>query len=378
MAAVGLAVLRGSWAFAAPPSGVPKLKLGEELEGTVKVIMPFGVIFKVDKGGSERDGMAHVSELSNAYVSNIGGMFAIGDKVKVKVISISEAKLSLSVKQAGLKPMSEFVIGEEVKGTVTRVLKWGAYVDVGVAGKGGKPKDAILHCSQLKDDDSRVDDVREFLEVGDKIAARIKSKEDGKIEVTMRSPQQPSAAPLVQIKMDSLAIGEEMGGRVSNIVDFGVFVDVGAEADGLVHIRNFPHNTLSDLSQYVKRGDGLIVKVLAMKSQKNPVGKLELELACPLPRLPDVDSFLDVPKETLLEGKIAFVAEIGVLVELTPPGGGPTVTGFLGKAQLANEDELGFLTQAIGEPIKVRILRVDPQQKQIYLTTRAPRQDAKA
>ncbi len=122
-----------------------KIKEGDVVEGEVTGSVEFGVFVTV--GGIE--GLIHISELSWERVANPQELYHIGDKVKAKVIAIDNDKLSLSVKQLSEDPWQKEVkklkIGDKVKGTITRITPFGAFVQISPA------VEALVHISELEE-----------------------------------------------------------------------------------------------------------------------------------------------------------------------------------------------------------------------------------
>ncbi len=124
-----------------------KIKIGDVVEGEVTGCVEFGVFVTV--GGIE--GLVHISELAWERVTNPQDLFKVGDKIKVKVIAIDNDKLSLSVKQLSpdpwLKEVGKLKVGDKVKGTITRITPFGAFVQLAPA------IEALVHVSELTEDD---------------------------------------------------------------------------------------------------------------------------------------------------------------------------------------------------------------------------------
>jgi len=230
---------------------------------------------------------------------------------------------------------------------------------------------AWLHKAQFQD--GYVGDAREYLQAGDEVQAWVFKKEEKEkkgwwLELSMKS--QEARIPLAKVNLEDLKVGQEMGGRVTSVRDFGCFVDVGAEADGLVHVRSINDGIVANIDELVKHGDPLIVRVL--REPKSNDGKLELELASTLPRLPDVSSWVNVSRSEWLDAEVQGVAEFGVFVSMEHPDAGPKVTGFLGMSYVKDgATGMAWMTQRDG-PIKVRVIQVDVEKKQVKVSQLEP------
>jgi len=322
------------------------------MDGEIVRITNHGVVVKLQD--SDTNGFVHLSELrEGTYVEHPAEEFEEGEQVRVRVLKLTPDFLGLTMKNLGRKTIDDFTTGQDVTGRVTKVTNFGAFVDIGA------DKDCLLHKSQILDG-KYVGDAREVLQEGDEVTARILKKDEakGRMELSRR-PQLDVLRPLQRgQKLASLRPGQEMGGVVTSVKTFGCFVDVGAEADGLLHVRNINDGVVANIDDLLKFGDPVVVRVLGQKE-----GKLELELASPLPRLPEVGGFKKVAPYEWLEGELVGMAPFGAFVALDQPGGGPKVTAELGLSKMKDADTL-----SIGDKVKVRLLRVDTERKRVFVS----------
>eukprot|EP00931_Biecheleriopsis_adriatica_P094604 TRINITY_DN68231_c0_g1_i1.p1 TRINITY_DN68231_c0_g1~~TRINITY_DN68231_c0_g1_i1.p1 ORF type:complete len:477 (-),score=116.82 TRINITY_DN68231_c0_g1_i1:11-1399(-) len=360
------------------------------LSGSVKTVKDTGLVIKVD--GSPLSGFVHVSQLKEGYVRHPIDIADVGDKVKVSVLKHEPGFLSLTMKKARSKDLKDFLTGQKVEGVVNGVTALGAYINIGTA------KDAFLFRGNIPSE-TMIRDAREYVQIGDKLTAWVKSKNEQKgiIEVTMKEEVSMQSG----LKVLDFKEGQEMGGVITAVKAFGVFVKVGAEAEGLLHARNIndgivDRNKLGDLLQV---GDTVVVKALKVRK-----GKLELELVEPLERLPPVDGLLGVAEDEELLVNVTGTLPFGLLVDVQVPSGG-LVTGLLGwrefksrsipkeveemfgkwkeakrKEDYVTADSLCSIMRAkgfnptetkpvrIGETLKARILKVDVKKKQVFFT----------
>lgn len=152
--------------------------------------------------------------------------------------------------------MAELKRKQRLTGVVRRTTLYGAFIDIGVG------TDAILHVSQLGQNGKRVEDV---LKVGDTVAVWIErvEPEQRQIIVTMVEP--------LAVEWGDLEDGQSYTGRVTRLEQFGAFVDIGAEKEGLVHISEMSHDYIKHPSQAVSVGDEVQVKVLAFSKRKRRI-----------------------------------------------------------------------------------------------------------
>ncbi len=146
---------------------VKKLKIGQKVEGTVSGVVDFGLFirFPIEKDASqEYEGLVHISEVAWGKIDNIKKEYKPGDKVKAEVISIDDGKVSLSIKKLlpdpWQKKIKKYKVGKKLKGKVTRVTPFGAFVEL------EKDVEGLVHISEIGD--GHIADPREVLKEGDK------------------------------------------------------------------------------------------------------------------------------------------------------------------------------------------------------------------
>lgn len=163
-----------------------KIKVGDVLDGVVTGSVDFGVFVTVD--GIE--GLVHISELSWDRVNNPADLYKVGDKIKTKVIAVDEDKLSLSIKQLSEDPwlaeVEKLKPGQKVKGEVTRITPFGAFVQISPA------VEALLHVSELTAEEAENMDKR--LAVGQSHEFEILEIDNDtrKISLTTKNPAKPT------------------------------------------------------------------------------------------------------------------------------------------------------------------------------------------
>jgi len=166
-----------------------------------------------------------------------------------------------------------------------------------------------------------------------------------------------------RLKLSALEVGQKFRGEVKGIAGFGVFVDVGVEKDGMVHISRIANERVENIEDYVQMGQMVEVWV----SQITDDGKFGLTMvegkigAGSGPRAPaDLSAFLDVNPDEWLDGTVARTAPFGAFVSVTPPDGSAPQDGLVHISQLRD----GFVDNVddeveAGQQVKVRVVRVD-------------------
>jgi small subunit ribosomal protein S1 len=145
--------------------------------------------------------------------------------------------------------------GMSIKGTVKHIELYGALVDI------GRDQDALLHISQLGK--SNVRNVEDVVKVGDAIDAYVLKVEDGRIALSLVKP--PS------VDWDDLSVDAILTGTVVRIEKFGVFVDIGAERPGMVHVSELAEGFVRTPSDVVSTGQEVQVRVLKVNRKKRQI-----------------------------------------------------------------------------------------------------------
>jgi ribosomal protein S1 len=161
-----------------------KIKVGETLEGEVASVMPFGLFVKI-KGKKNLEGLLHISEISWEKIDDPSRLYKAGDKIKVKVIlaDAQSGKLNFSLKQLLKDPWEEiekkYVVDTKIKGEVTRMVPFGAFVNL------DKGVEGLIHVSKIPAEKS--------LKTGDKVNCFVESvdKEGRKISLGLVLTEKP-------------------------------------------------------------------------------------------------------------------------------------------------------------------------------------------
>jgi small subunit ribosomal protein S1 len=205
------------------------LKEGDVKRGTVKSIMEYGAF--VDIGGI--DGLLHVSDMSWSRVKHAKDVVKTGDEVNVKVLRFTAetGKISLGMKQLTTDPWSgaaeKFAVNSRITGKVVRLADFGAFVEVAPG------VDGLLHVSDLswdRRDQKGADDIK----VGKEIELVVLSVDEASHKLRL-GRKQLTANPWVAF-LEAHPIGSTVKGTVRGLTDFGAFVQLAENIDGLLHI----------------------------------------------------------------------------------------------------------------------------------------------
>ncbi|MGN6726086.1 MAG: S1 RNA-binding domain-containing protein [Tepidisphaeraceae bacterium] len=246
-----------------------KAKLFEELaegqtrRGTVRSVQDFGAF--VDLGGA--DGLIHVSELTHRRGTKASDVVSVGDLVDVKITKFDRetGKIGLSLKQLMADPWagveSKYGVGSEVTGRVAKIEKFGAFIELEEGLEG------LLPISEISW--QRVNSVSDVLKENDIIKASVIALDPTARKITFSLKQAgPDPWKTAAEKYHKYDI---VPGKVSRIVDFGVFVELEPGLEGLVHISEVSDRRVKSASDVVKPGETTDVRVRDVDATKRRI-----------------------------------------------------------------------------------------------------------
>ncbi len=231
--------------------------IGSQAKGKVVNILPYGVFIELEPG---IEGLAHISELSwTKRVSHPSEILKVGDEVEAVVLNLDKEgkKISLGIKQAQENPWSQvsqkYRVGDRVKGTVRNLTDYGAFVELepGI--------DGLVHISDISWT-HRVNRPADLLKKGDTVDVMVLSvdPEAQKISLGMKQLTDDPWEDLTK----ELTTGQQLSGKITRVVNFGLFVELENGLEGLVHISEIPNATAADLEKSFTTGSTLNVQVL--------------------------------------------------------------------------------------------------------------------
>jgi len=147
--------------------------------------------------------------------------------------------------------------GQELTGKVKTITDFGAFIDIDL------PQDGLVHISELSR--NRVEKVSDVVAVGDEVTVWVKNldKERNRISLTMRKP--------VERTYDDINVDDILEGEITRIERYGVFVDIGMEREGLVHVSELSHEYIKSPEEVVSIGDAVKVKVVKINKRRKQV-----------------------------------------------------------------------------------------------------------
>lgn len=333
------------------------VKVGDKVTGAVKNITDFGAF--VDLQGM--DGLLHITDMSWGRINHPSEMLVIGQPVDVVILDVDREKerVSLGLKQMSDNPWEDierkYAIGARVKGKVTKLLPYGAFVELerGVEG--------LVHVSELSwvKRITRPSDVLELDQVIEAVVLGI-SIEEQKISLGVR---QLDPNPWDEIEL-RYPIGATIKGPVRNLTAYGAFVELEEGIDGMVHVSDMSWTRkINHPSEVLKKNDEVEAIVLSIDkaNQRVSLGLKQLE-DDPWSRIDDRFKVGD-----LVKGTVAKIASFGAFVSLDGD-----IDGLIHISQLS-EDHVEKVKDVIkvGEEVEARVIKVDKVERRIGLSIKA-------
>jgi small subunit ribosomal protein S1 len=330
------------------------IKEGSVLKGKVKNITDYGLF--VDLGGI--DGLLHITDMSWGRVSHPSTMYQRGDEITVKVISFDREKerVSLGIKQLKPDPWAEapkkFAVGEKVIGRVVNITDYGAFIEMeeGVEG--------LIHISEMSWT-KKVKHPSQIVSIGDTIEAVVLNLDTENKRVSLGIKQiKPNPWNVIEEKYP---VGTIIEGRIKNITDFGLFIGIDEEIDGLVHISDISWTKkIKHPSELYKKGDEVQAKVLSIdkESERFSLGIKQLTK----------DPWEEIPEKfkpgTKVTGKVTNITDFGIFVELEEGIEGLIHSSEISKAK--SRTSLGKFQ--IDDVIQTLVVNVSQEDKKIGLS----------
>ncbi|MFL5968701.1 MAG: 30S ribosomal protein S1, partial [Gaiellaceae bacterium] len=334
-------------------STFPTINEGEVVHGKVVRVDKDEVLVDI---GYKSEGVIPVAELSIRRSVNPADEVSVGDEIDALVMTKEDAegRLILSKKRARFEMAWKAIenaaeSGEPVNGRVIEVVKGGLILDLGVRG--------FLPASLV--DIRRVQDLDEFMgkELRCKVIELNRSRNN--VVLSRRAVLEDERKEMRQAILDKLQPGDVVEGQISNIVDFGAFVDLDG-MDGLIHISELSWSHVNHPSEVVSIGDTVRVKVLDIDKDRQRISLgLKQTQEDPWQRVVSTHRPGDV-----LEGKVTKVVAFGAFVEILPGVEGLVHISELADHHVENPSEV----VEPGAKLNVKILEIDEDRRRLSLS----------
>ncbi len=333
------------------------LKEGAVVKGIVKNITDYGAF--VDLGGI--DGLLHITDLAWRRVKHPSEVLNVGDEVEAKILKFDQEKnrVSLGMKQLGDDPWTglsrRYPQSTRLFGKVTNLTDYGAFIEIEAGIEG------LVHVSEMDWTNKNVHPAK-VVSLGDEVEVMILEIDEERRRISL-GMKQCMANPWEEFSM-SHKKGEKVKGTIKSITDFGVFIGLPGNIDGLVHLSDLSWNVPGEEAvKNYKKGDELEAVVLAIDMERERISLGIKQL--------DDDPFTNFTaihdKGTLVKGRVKSIDAKGATIALTDD-----IEAYLRASEVSRERVEDIRTHLKeGDEIEAVIVNVDRKTRNINLSIKA-------
>jgi len=244
-----------------------RFPIGQKIKGKITNLMPYGAFVQIEEG---IEGLIHVSELSwTKRITRPSDVLTLGQEVEAVVLGVNKAdqKISLGVRQLEPNPWDEieqrYVIGKQVRGQVRNMTAYGAFVEL------EEGIDGMVHVSDLSWT-KKVNHPSEVLKKGDEVDAVVIDIDKANQRISLGMKQLEND-PWKEIE-GKFKVGDVVKGTVSKIANFGAFIELPGDIDGLVHISQISEERVEKVKDVLKPGQEVEARVIKIDKTERRLG----------------------------------------------------------------------------------------------------------
>ena len=335
---------------------VSNLSEGQILDGIVKNITDYGAF--IDLGGV--DGLLHVTDISWRRINQPSDVLKVGDTVKVQVIRFNKdtQRISLGMKQLEADPWKgaeeRYSIGSRHTGKVTNITDYGAFVELESAVEG------LIYVTEMSWTKKNLHPSK-VLTPGQEVEVQVLDVDMTKRRISL-GLKQCSENPWLSFS-EKCPVGSIIEGEVKNVTEFGLFVGVHDEIDGMVHMNDISWDNTDSATSQFKKGQVIKVKVLDVDPEKERISLGIKQLNAD----PFESAMGTVTKGAVVTGTILAVSDKGIDVALEGD-----LIGTIKKVDLSRDRAYQRPDRfAVGEKIDAKVMSIDRSSRRISLSIKA-------
>ena len=329
------------------------LEEGQRLKGVVKNLTDYGAF--VDLGGV--DGLLHITDISWSRINHPSESLNIGDKIEVQIIKFDkeEKKVSLGIKQLSQDPWegieNKFPLNTSVMAKVTNMTDYGFFAEIesGVEG--------LVHVSEIDWTNKNIHPSK-VVQLGDSLEVMILVVDEEKRRISL-GVKQLTENPW-QVFMHKHQEGDKIKGKVKSITDFGVFIGLEGNIDGLVHLSDVSWDGEEEAVRLLEKNQEIETIVLSIDAERERISLGIKQLKA--------DAFneftLSKKKGSRVVGNVSAITDERITLDLSEG-----VQGYLPQKDFANSSL--ELTLEIGLEIEVIVANITKKDREIILSLRA-------
>jgi small subunit ribosomal protein S1 len=242
--------------------------IGVKVQGEVVNIVPYGAFVKLEPGV---EGLVHISEMSwTRRINHPSEVIREGEVIDVVVLEVNRDKqeISLGIKQTEVNPWTQvaekYPPNTRIRGRVRNLTNYGAFVEI------EEGIDGLLHVSDLSWT-KKISHPQEMLQKGNEIECVVLKVEEEKQRIAL-GLKQLHEDPWLRAVPENYIPGQIVEGTVTKITNFGVFVELEQDLEGLLHVSELADHKVEDPHEVVKIGEKLQVKILRVDPQERKIG----------------------------------------------------------------------------------------------------------
>ncbi len=335
---------------------IKNLSEGQIVDGVVKNITDYGAF--IDLGGV--DGLLHVTDISWKRINHPSEALTVGQSVKVQIIKFNQdtQRISLGMKQLEVDPWegvdAKYPVGTQLKGRVTNITDYGAFVelDQGIEG--------LVHVSEMSWTKKNIHPSK-LVSTSQEVDVIVLDVDQSKRRISL-GIKQCQENPWKTFA-DSHKIGDVIEGDIRNITEFGLFLGLNAEIDGMIHMSDLSWDKAGEeaIKDY-KKGQTIQAKVLDIDVEKERVSLGVKQLT----NDPFEGASNNVKKGDVVTAVVSGIEETGINVDVNG------MKGFIKKADLAKErSEQKPDRFAVGEKVDAKVMTIDTKTHKLTLSIKA-------
>ena len=282
---------------------ISKFNLNDEVTGIVKGVTTYGAFFDINGF----DSMCHINEISWSRVAHPDEIFSIGQKQKLKIISIDKVskKISVSIKRLNPDPfetkINNYEVGKIYKAEVKKIMDYGVFLSLEDGLEG------LCHSSQLSHTNKNIS-AKKLFAISEKIEVMVKEIDVEKRRISL-SFKDTIPNPWEEFS-NKFSIGSKVKGTVKNITQFALFVEIkNTDLDGMVHYKDLSYDETDEDLKKFKKNQELELKILEIDQEKE---KIRLGLKQLL--FDPLDFFKDRNKKDIITTVIKEIVDNGIKV----------------------------------------------------------------
>jgi len=333
------------------------LQEGAVVKGTVKNLTDYGAF--VDLGGI--DGLLHITDMAWKRVKHPSEVVKVGDEVDVRILKFDRerSRVSLGLKQLGADPWENiarrYPPNTRVFGKVTNIADYGAFVEIedGVEG--------LVHVSEMDWTNKNVNPAK-VVHTGQEVEVMVLDVDEERRRISL-GLKQCQANPWKEFA-ENHNRGDKVGGQIKSITDFGIFIGLSGNIDGLVHLSDISWDVPGEEAvRNYQKGQQVDAMVLSIDPERERISLGIKQLA----KDPFSGYITDNPKGSIVRGVVKEVDARGAIIDL-----GNGIEGQLRASELGRDrvdDARQFLKA--GEEIEAKFIGVDRKTRSISLSVRA-------